>query len=70
MEAFDRLPAPLAALNAEDVDYVLFGGQAVDLHGILRFTDASTSSSRPRRRTSRAAPATENIAPRTAPHLG
>ncbi len=37
--AFDRLPDLLRALNAESVDYVLFGGQAVNLHGILRFTD-------------------------------
>ncbi|MFN8641481.1 MAG: hypothetical protein U0802_07425 [Candidatus Binatia bacterium] len=33
------MPDLLAALNAEGVDYVLFGGQAVNLHGILRFTD-------------------------------
>lgn len=39
MKAMDRLPEILAALNAEQVDYVLFGGQAVNLHGILRFTD-------------------------------
>ena len=39
MDAFDRLPDLLAALNAEDVEYVLFGGQAINLHGILRFTD-------------------------------
>lgn len=39
MNAFDRLPDLLAALNAENVDYVLFGGQAINLHGILRFTD-------------------------------
>jgi hypothetical protein len=26
-------------LNDEGVEYVLFGGQAVNLHGILRFTD-------------------------------
>jgi hypothetical protein len=37
--ALGRLPEILAALNAEDVRYVLFGGQAVNLHGILRFTD-------------------------------
>ena len=37
--ALDRLPDLLGALNAEDVQYVLFGGQAVNLHGILRFTD-------------------------------
>ncbi len=29
----------MASLNAEGVEYVLFGGQAVNLHGILRFTD-------------------------------
>lgn len=39
MSALDRLPSLLAALDAEGVDYVLFGGQAVNLHGILRFTD-------------------------------
>ena len=39
MNALDRLPDLLAALNAEGVEYVLFGGQAVNLHGILRFTD-------------------------------
>jgi hypothetical protein len=36
----ERLPDLLRALNAEAVEYVLFGGQAVNLHGILRFTDA------------------------------
>ena len=39
VNALDRLPDLLAALNAEEVEYVLFGGQAVNLHGILRFTD-------------------------------
>jgi hypothetical protein len=39
MQAVDRLPEIAAALNAEGVAYVLFGGQAVNLHGILRFTD-------------------------------
>ncbi len=39
MQAMDRLPEILASLNAEEVEYVLFGGQAVNLHGILRFTD-------------------------------
>ncbi len=39
MNALDRLPDLLDALNAENVEYVLFGGQAVNLHGILRFTD-------------------------------
>ncbi len=39
MNALDRLPDLLRALNAENVEYVLFGGQAVNLHGILRFTD-------------------------------
>lgn len=39
MNAFERLSDLLAALQAEKVDYVLFGGQAVNLHGILRFTD-------------------------------
>jgi hypothetical protein len=39
VNAFDRLPDLLRALEAEQVEYVLFGGQAVNLHGILRFTD-------------------------------
>lgn len=39
MKAMDRLPEIAAALDAEAVEYVLFGGQAVNLHGILRFTD-------------------------------
>jgi hypothetical protein len=39
VSALDRLPDLLRALNAEAVQYVLFGGQAVNLHGILRFTD-------------------------------
>lgn len=39
MTTFDRLPDLLKALNTENVEYVLFGGQAVNLHGILRFTD-------------------------------
>lgn len=39
MTALERLPDLLAALNAEGADYVLFRGQAVNLHGILRFTD-------------------------------
>lgn len=37
--AFDRLVAVLQALNAEAVEYVLIGGQAINLHGILRFTE-------------------------------
>jgi nucleotidyltransferase AbiEii toxin of type IV toxin-antitoxin system len=39
MNAFERLREIIQALNAEQVDYVLFGGQAVNLHGILRFTE-------------------------------
>lgn len=39
MNAFDRLKEIIQALNDEQVDYVLFGGQAVNLHGILRFTE-------------------------------
>ena len=39
MSAMDRLPDILAAMNSEGVEYVLFGGQAVNLYGILRFTD-------------------------------
>lgn len=39
MNALDRLPDLLGALNAEAVEYVLFGGQAINLHGILSFTD-------------------------------
>jgi len=37
--AFDRLVDLLGALDAEGVEYVLFGGQAVNLHGIPRFTE-------------------------------
>lgn len=37
--AFDRLVELLRALHAEQVEYVLVGGQAVNLHGILRFTE-------------------------------
>lgn len=37
--AFDRLAELLRALDAESVDYVLFGGQAINLHGIPRFTE-------------------------------
>lgn len=39
MDALARLPELLTALEAEHVEYVLFGGQAVNLHGILRYTD-------------------------------
>jgi hypothetical protein len=39
VDAFNRLPQLLTVLNDEQVEYVLFGGQAVNLHGILRFTD-------------------------------
>lgn len=39
VNAFDRLSEILEALDSEGVEYVLFGGQAVNLHGILRFTD-------------------------------
>lgn len=37
--AFDRLLDLLQALHAESVAYVLFGGQAVNLQGIPRFTE-------------------------------
>jgi hypothetical protein len=37
--AFDRLLEVLRALHDECVEYVLFGGQAVNLHGIPRFTE-------------------------------
>lgn len=37
--AFDRLAELLRALHSESVEYVLFSGQAVNLHGILRFTE-------------------------------
>lgn len=53
MEALDRLPDLLAALEAENVEYVLFGGQAVNVHGILRYTDDDDLF---------VAPAPENIA--------
>ena len=36
--AYDRLGDVLRALNDESVAYVLFGGQAVNAHGILRYT--------------------------------
>ena len=39
MNAFERLQEVIQALNAEQVEYVLFGGQAVNLHGIPRFTE-------------------------------
>ena len=39
MTAFDRLADLIRALNEEGVQYVLFGGQAVNLHGIPRFTE-------------------------------
>ena len=39
MNAFERLKQIIQALNEENVDYALFGGQAVNLHGILRFTE-------------------------------
>ena len=37
--AFERLSDLLRALEDERVRYVLFGGQAVNLHGIPRFTE-------------------------------
>ncbi len=37
--AFDRLVDVLKALEAESVGYVLFGGQAINLHGLTRFTE-------------------------------
>ena len=39
MTAIERLPDLLAALGSEGVEYVLFGGQAINLHGLLRYTD-------------------------------
>jgi hypothetical protein len=36
--AYDRLADVLRALGEEAVEYVLFGGQAVNAHGIMRFT--------------------------------
>jgi len=39
MNALERLKEIIQALDREQVDYVLFGGQAVNLHGILRFTE-------------------------------
>lgn len=35
--AYDRLADVLRALGADSVAYVLFGGQAVNAHGIMRF---------------------------------
>jgi hypothetical protein len=37
--AFEKLRDLLEALSVEGVRYVLFGGQAVNLHGIPRFTE-------------------------------
>ena len=37
--ALERLIEIIRSLNEERVDYVLFGGQAVNLHGIPRFTE-------------------------------
>lgn len=37
--AFDRITELLRALRDEAVEYVLFGGQAINLHGIPRFTE-------------------------------
>jgi hypothetical protein len=37
--AAERLVELVRALREENVDYVLFGGQAVNLHGIPRFTE-------------------------------
>ena len=39
MNAFARLTEIIQALNDRNVDYVLFGGQAVNLQGIPRFTE-------------------------------
>ncbi len=39
MLAHDRLRELLEALALENVEYVLVGGQAMNLHGILRFTE-------------------------------
>lgn len=39
MNAINRLLELLGALGSEGVEYVLFGGQAINLHGILRYTD-------------------------------
>jgi hypothetical protein len=36
--AYERLGDLLHALNAEGVAYVLFGGQAVNAHGVMRYT--------------------------------
>lgn len=36
---FDKLVALVDALNREGVDYILFGGAAVNLHGITRTTE-------------------------------
>jgi hypothetical protein len=36
--AYERLGDLLNALNAEGVLYVLFGGQAVNAHGVMRYT--------------------------------
>ena len=36
---FDRLIEVCAALNIEGVEYILFGGAAVNLHGVFRVTE-------------------------------
>ena len=36
---FDRLQALLAALEREGVEYAIFGGIALNLHGLARFTE-------------------------------
>src|ERR1041385_2553861 len=39
MVDFDRLLQLAAAMNAEGVEYILFGGAAVNLHGLFRATE-------------------------------
>jgi predicted nucleotidyltransferase len=39
MEYFDRFLTLLAALDREQVEYILIGGVAVNLHGIIRHTE-------------------------------
>lgn len=36
---FDRLQALLAAIEREGVEYAIFGGIALNLHGLARFTE-------------------------------
>jgi len=49
---FDTLKDVLAALEHHGVRYVIFGAAALNVHGLARSRNTSTSSSRPTARTS------------------